>query len=56
MPVTLTPGMSGRGFSSSPHGRTQEKVASLTVVGEMMRVQLVLNCMLLVGDAAVKPG
>ena len=56
MPVTDTPGISGCGLSSSPQGRTHENDASLTVVGDRIRVQLVLKCMLLVGEAAVKPG
>ena len=48
--------MSGRGLSSSPHGLTQPNEASFSTDDEMIRVQFVLKCMLLVGDAAVKPG
>jgi hypothetical protein len=56
MPVTVMPGTSGRGFVSSPQGRTQENDASFTMLGDITFVQLVLKCMLLVGDGAVNAG
>jgi len=56
MPVTVMPGMSAFSFSSSPHGRVQLNDISFTTFEETIRVQLVLSCMLEVGDLAVNAG